>query len=79
MVEQAKKYGDLTGSVVAFADDEEANEDGDFAGELSADGLMSEEGAGYSGEEGYSEEELAQDGQEDADAYDYEGEYADEN
>ena len=52
---------------------------GDFAGELSADGLMSEEGAGYSGEEGYSEEELAQDGQEDADAYDYEGEYADEN
>ena len=79
MVEQAKKNGDLTGSVVAFADDEEANEDGDFAGELSADGLMSEEGAGYSGEEGYSEEELAQDGQEDADAYDYEGEYADEN
>ena len=79
MVEQARRNGDLTGSVVAFADDEEANEDGDFAGELSADGLMSEEGAGYSGEEGYSEEELAQDGQEDADAYDYEGEYADEN
>lgn len=79
MVEQAKKNGDLTGSVVAFADDEEANEDGDFVGELSADGLMSEESAGYSGEEGYSEEELAQDGQEDADAYDYEGEYADEN
>ncbi len=79
MVEQAKKNGDLTGSVVAFADNEEANAEEDFAGELSADGLMSEENPGYSEEDGYSEEELAQSEEEDIDAYGYEEEYVDEN
>ncbi len=79
MVEKAKKNGDLTGSVVAFADDEAADEGEDVLEELSADGLMSEENAGYSGEEGYSEEELAQNEEENADSYDFEGEYTDEN
>ncbi len=67
MVEKAKRNGDLTGSVVAFADG--------FSEELSADGLMSEENAGYSAEEGYSEEELAGNEEE----MDFEGEYTDEN
>lgn len=78
MVEAAKKNGDLTGSVVAFADDAEASEGDDSLEELSADGLMSEDGAGYSDEEGYSEEALARD-EEDTDSYYYEGEYSDEN
>lgn len=72
MVERAKKNGDLTGSVVAFADQETAGEGEDSLEELSADGLMSEENADYSGEEGYSDEELA-------DSYYSEGEYTDEN
>ena len=71
MVEKAKRNGDLTGSVVAFADGEEANEGEGFMEELSADGLMSEE-------EGYSEEDLAQD-EENMDSYDLEGDYTDEN
>ena len=68
MVEKAKKNGDLTGSVVAFADGEKADEGEDSLEELSADGFMSEE-------EGYSEEELAE---EYTDSYDNEGEYTDE-
>ncbi len=75
MVEKAKRNGDLTGSVVAFADGEGANEGEGFSEELSADGLMSEENAGYSAEEGYSEEELAGNEEE----MDFEGEYTDEN
>lgn len=77
MVEAAKKNGDLTGSVVAFSDDAEAAEGDDSLEELSADGLMSEDGTGYSDAEGYSEEALAQN-EEDMDSYNYEGEYSDE-
>ncbi len=78
MVEKAKKNGDLTGSVVAFEDGHAAGEGDDSLEELSADGLMSEENTGYSGEEGYSEEELAQN-EEDTDSNDFEGAYSDEN
>ena len=70
MVEKAKRNGDLTGSVVAFADGEKANEGEDSFEELSADGFMSEE-------EGYSEEELAENAEEYTDSDDYEGEYTD--
>lgn len=79
MVEEARKNGDLTGSVVAFADSEATSEGEDFSEELSADGLMSEEGTGYSEEEGYSDEELG--GYEEADTASYasEEEYTDEN
>lgn len=79
MVEQAKLNGDLTGSVVAFADSEKTGEGGDSLEELSADGFMSEEHAGYSDEEGYSEEDLAGNEDEYTDSYDFEGEYTDEN
>lgn len=78
MVEQAKLNGDLTGSVVAFADSEKTGEGGDSLEELSADGFMSEEN-GYSSEEGYSEEDLAGNEDEYTDSYDFEGEYTDEN
>lgn len=76
MVEEARKNGDLTGNVVAFADSDTTSEGEDFSEELSADGLMSEEGTAYSEEEGYSDEELG--GYEEADAAS-EGEYTDEN
>ncbi len=79
MVEQARRNGDLTGSVVAFADSEKAGEGEDSLEELSVDGLMSEEGTGSFGEEGYSEEELSQNEEEYTDSYDFEGEYTDEN
>jgi len=79
MVEKAKQVGDLTGSVVAFADSEKVAEGEDSSEELSADGLMSEENTGYFEEDGYSEEELAQNEEEYTDSYDYEGEYTDEN
>lgn len=79
MVEKAKQNGDLTGSVVAFADSEKADGSEDSLEELSADGLMSEENTGYFGEDGYSEEELAQNEEEYTDSYNFEGEYTDEN
>lgn len=77
MVEKAKLSGDLTGSVVAFTDGEKTGEDS--LEELSADGFMSEEHAGYSDEEGYSEEDLALNEEAYTDSYDYEGEYTGEN
>lgn len=72
MVEAAKKNGDLTGNVVAFADSESVSEDEDSSEELSADGLMSEE-------EGYSEEELNGYEETDTASYASEEEYTDEN
>lgn len=58
MVATAKKNGDLTGSVVAFAGDGQENaEEG-----VDADGFMSEDVEGYGAEnystEGYSDEDL---------------------
>lgn len=53
MVAEAKKNGDLTGSVVAFGGEgQEGAEEG-----VSADGLMSEDMETYSAE-GYTDEEL---------------------
>lgn len=79
MVETARKNGDLTGNVVAFADSEETGEGEGFLEELSADGLMSEESTRYSEEEGYSDEEL--DGYEEGNEQSYasEEENTDEN
>lgn len=57
LVEQAKRNGDLTGNVVAFADREMDNEAVDSSEELNAAKLLSEE-------EGYSEEELGSDDEE---------------
>lgn len=48
MVQKAKLNGDLTGSVVAFANDEQKDMEG-----MDADGFMSE-----NNEDGYSDEEL---------------------
>lgn len=79
MVEKAKQNGDLTGSVVAFADGGKAEEGEDSQEELSADGLMSEENTSYFEEDGYSEEDLAQNEEEYTDSYGSEGEYTDEN
>ena len=57
MVQKAKQNGDLTGSVVAFANDEQKDMEG-----MDADGFMSENGEYNSMEddfaEGYSDEEL---------------------
>ncbi|MDE6054116.1 MAG: hypothetical protein K2G55_10220 [Lachnospiraceae bacterium] len=57
MVRQAKQNGDLTGSVVAFANDEQKDMEG-----MDADGFMSENVEADSAEdnytEGYSDEEL---------------------
>lgn len=57
MVQKAKQNGDLTGSVVAFANDEQKDMEG-----MDADGFMSENGEYNSAEdnfaEGYSDEEL---------------------
>lgn len=57
MVQKAKQNGDLTGSVVAFANDEQKDMEG-----MDADGFMSESGEYNSMEdhyaEGYSDEEL---------------------
>lgn len=49
MVQKAKQSGDLTGSVVAFANDEQKDMEG-----MDADGFMSE-----NMEDGYSDEELS--------------------
>lgn len=55
MVQKAKQNGDLTGSVVAFANDEQKDMEG-----MDADGFMSENGEYDSADftEGYSDEEL---------------------
>lgn len=57
MVRKAKQNGDLTGSVVAFANDEQKDMEG-----MDADGFMSESGEYDPAEdnfgEGYSDEEL---------------------
>lgn len=57
MVQKAKQNGDLTGSVVAFEDDEQKDMEG-----MDADGFMSEN-MEYQSEdgfgEGYSDEELS--------------------
>lgn len=52
MVQKAKQSGELTGSVVAFANDEQKDMEG-----MDADGFMSESGE-YDSAEGYSDEEL---------------------
>lgn len=52
---------EISGSVVAVADNENTDTGEDFSEELSADGLMSEESEeSDSDEEGYSEEELGE-------------------
>ncbi|MDE5697563.1 MAG: hypothetical protein K2I96_09165 [Lachnospiraceae bacterium] len=55
MVQKAKQNGDLTGSVVAFANDEQKDMEG-----MDADGFMSENGEYDSDHfaDGYSDEEL---------------------
>ena len=62
MVQEAKKNGDLTGSVVAFENDEQKDME-----DMDADGLMSEETEEYSAE-GYTDEELLEFSAEDATA-----------
>ena len=52
MVQKAKKNGDLTGNVVAFANDEQKDMEG-----MDADGFMSEN-TEYDSMEGYSDDEL---------------------
>lgn len=59
MVQKAKQNGDLTGSVVAFANEEQKDMEG-----MDAVGFMSENG-GSDLEEGYSDEELYDDTAED--------------
>ena len=48
MVQEAKKNGDLTGNVVAFANEEQNDMEG-----MDAGGFMSEDADGYSDEEIY--------------------------
>lgn len=55
MVQKAKQNGDLTGSVVAFENDEQKDMEG-----MDADGFMSDSADGSFGE-GYSDEELSDD------------------
>lgn len=62
MVQEAKKNGDLTGSVVAFENDEQKDME-----DMDADGLMSEETEEYSAE-GYTDEDLLEFSAEDATA-----------
>ncbi|MDE7476912.1 MAG: hypothetical protein K2M91_03010 [Lachnospiraceae bacterium] len=62
MVQEAKKNGDLTGSVVAFENDEQKDME-----DMDADGLMSEETEEYSAE-GYTDEDLLEFTAEDATA-----------
>lgn len=52
MVQKAKLNGDLTGNVVAFADDEQKDMEG-----VGADGFMSENGYSDEALDGYSDEE----------------------
>lgn len=47
MLKEARKKGDLTGSVVAFADEENTG----AQGSMDADGFMAENAEGYSDEE----------------------------
>ena len=56
MVQEAKKNGDLTGNVVAFANEEQNDMEG-----MDAGGFMSEDAEGYSDEEiyDYSDQEAA--------------------
>ncbi|GFI21938.1 hypothetical protein IMSAGC011_00711 [Lachnospiraceae bacterium] len=56
MVQEAKRNGDLTGNVVAFANEEQKDMEG-----IDADGFMSEDAEGYPDEElyGYTDENAA--------------------
>jgi len=80
LVEALMNGENVTGNVVAVADGEGTQAGEAFSGEFSADGLMSEEHAYDSDEEGYSEEELGgYDEEENTDSYDSEEENTDKN
>ncbi len=69
---------DAAGNVVAVADIDNADMGGDFTGEMSGAGLMSEGDADYYDEDGYSDEELGGYGEDDASFYGSDEEAADE-
>lgn len=71
---------EISGNVVNVTGNEDRNMSEALSEEqLSVDGFMSEESEGYSGEEGYSEEELSEYEEKDTDSYDSEEEITDEN